>query len=308
MVRPRLGVLFAVACSLTACELTEVTIVDFADIFIVEAKVTVAADPAGNSLRVFIHGTAPGSGPGSRTFDDARVTVVDGEGSSAVLALAPIDACVAILPENETGSCFTAGASLAEGYEAGEALTLDVELADGRRLSGSTTIPGGFDLAAVGGTCLLTPDTRLPLEWTRSEGARAYVSEALIVGLAEALADEGIEAPDTLYLVGLSISESDTTVSFPDQFGVFDRFDLDRDLAIRLQVGLPEGTSAEIAITALDENETNWARGGNFNPSGAVRVSSLAGDGSGAFGSAVTRRFTIVSSADTTVAPGCTQP
>ena len=308
MGRPRLGVLFAIVCTLTACELTEVTIVDFAEIFIVEAKVTVAEDPAGNSLRVFIHGTAPGSGPGSRTFDDARVTVVDSAGNPAVLDLAAIEACVAILPEDQTGSCFTAGATLAAGYEPGESLTLDVELVDGRRLSGSTTIPGGFELGAAGGTCLLTPDTRLPLEWTPSQGAQAYVSETLIVGLPDALADEGIEAPDTLYLVGLSISESDTTVSFPDQFGVFDRFDLDRDLAVRLQAGLPEGASAQIAITALDENETNWARGGNFNPSGPVRVSSLVGDGSGAFGSAVTRRFTIVSSTDTLVAPACTQP
>ena len=291
--------------ALAACELTEVTIVDFSEVLVVEAYATVAEDPSNNSLRIFMHGAAPGSSPGSQTFDDVRVAVVDGGGVEALLPLASIEECAAIRPEGATGSCFAADQGLAATYEAGEMLTLDVRLPDGRALSGSTTIPGSFEVAGAADVCLVPPDTRLSLRWTRSADARAYASEALILGLPEALASEGIDAPDTLYLVGLSISESDTTISFPDQFGVFDRFDLERDLSVRLQSGIPEGVLSEVAITALDQNQTNWLRGGNFNPSGAVRVPSLSGDGSGVFGSAVTRRFTVRSSADTMLAPLC---
>lgn len=305
---PRLGVWAALVCSLPACELTEVTIVDLAEIFIVEALVTVGEDPGDNSLRVFVHGTSPGGGPSSGTFDDARVTVTQGDASSAPLGLVTVDDCATVLPEDALGSCFAAETSLAATYRAGEALALDVELPDGRRVSGSTTIPGAFQVSDFVQTCVLQPNTRLSIEWSRSPGARAYVGEALIVGLGDALDTEGIDAPDSLYIVGLSISESDTTISFPDQFGVFDRFDLDRELSIRLQRGIPEGVRADIAITALDANQTNWARGGNFNPSGAVRVPSVSGDGSGAFGSAVTRRFTVLGSTEAGGEASCDEP
>ena len=292
------------ALAQAGCELTEATIVDFADVIVAEVYVTVAEQPVDNSLRAFLHGTEPGSEPGSKTFDDARVTVT-GDAVSVVLGLAPVDDCAAVRPEGTTGSCFVAAGAVAATYEPGETLMLGVELADGRALSGSTTIPGAFALDGVMGTCRVVPDTRLPLMWSRSDSAWAYLSEASIVGLPGALAAEGIEAPDTVFLVGLSISASDTTISFPNEFGVFDRFDLDRDLAVRLQEGLPEGATAEVAITAVDRNYTNWLRGGNFNPSGAVRVASLVGDGSGVFGSAVTRRFTAVSSSDPGLAPLC---
>jgi hypothetical protein len=297
--------LLALVVAQAGCDLTEATIVDLADVVVAEVYVTVAEQPGDNSLRAFLHGTAPGSELGSRTFDDARVTVTDGSGSPALLALAAVDECAAVRPEETTGSCFLAASALAASYEAGEALSLEVELADGRRLSGSTRVPGAFALDGLAGTCRVEPDTRLPFQWTRSDEAWAYLSEASILGLPGALAAEGIEAPDTVFLLGLSISESDTTVSFPNEFGVFDRFDLERDLALRLQVGLPEGASADVAITAIDRNFTNWIRGGNFNPSGAVRVPSLVGDGSGVFGSAVTRRLTVVSSPDPAVAPAC---
>lgn len=187
----------------------------------------------------------------------------------------------------------------------GEALSIAVALADGRSLTGSTRIPGAFLVDGVGAGCRLPPDTRLPLSWSPSDSAWAYLSEALILGLPDALAAEGIQAEDSLYLLGLSISQSDTTVVFPSEFGVFERFDLDQDLAVRLQQGLPEGASADVAITAVDRNYVNWVRGGSFNPSGAVRVSSLVGDGLGVFGSAVTRRFTVVSTADSTAGPPC---
>lgn len=289
----------------SGCELTDVTLVDLPDVVVAEVYATVADAPTDNRLRAFLHGTEGGSAPSSARFDDATVTVTDGDGAAWTLGLSVVDDCVGSRPEGSDGSCFAADAVLASSLEAGEALTLDVILADGRRLRGATRIPGAFVVENVAATCRVDPDTRLPLRWSRSDSAWAYVSEASITGLPEALASEGIEAPDTVHLLGLSISESDTTVVFPNEFGVFDRFDLDADLTVRLQDGVPEGVTADVAITAVDRNYVNWVRGGSFNPSGAVRVSSLVGDGSGVFGSAVTRRFTIVATADTAAAPPC---
>ncbi len=294
--------------SAVACDLTEVQLVDFAEVFVAEVYVTVGETPPENRLRAFIHGTAPGSAPSTQTYDDALVTVTDGAGVAASMGLTAIDACAAVRPEGSTGSCFAADAITARGYEGGERLTLEIVLADGRSLSGETRIPGQFDVDGISIACRLPPNTRLPLVWTRSDSAWAYLSEAIILGLPAALASEGIEAPDTVDLLGLSISESDTTVSFPNELGIFDRFDLAQDLAVRLQRGLPEDAEAEVAITAVDRNYTNWVRGGNFNPSGAVRVGSLIGDGAGVFGSAVTRSFTVYSTSDPSVAPPCVGP
>ena len=288
-----------------ACELTDVELVDFTEVVVAEVYVTVKDVPVLNRLRAFIHGTAPGSQPSSQTFDDALVTVTDGDGVASVLGLSAIDECVSDRPEDSSGTCFAADFALTASFEGGETLTVEVILADGRTLSGSTRIPGEFRVDGVGGVCRVLPDTRLPLRWSRSNNASAYLSEAYVTGLPEALASEGIEAPESLYLLGLSISETDTTVVFPREFGVFDRFDPAKDLAVRLQDGLPAGAIADVAITAVEQNYVNWVRGGSFNPSGTVRVSSLVGDGSGVFGAAVTRRFTILSSADTTAGPLC---
>ncbi len=134
----------------------------------------------------------------------------------------------------------------------------------------------------------------MPLRWSRAEGAWAYVNETSIAGLPDALAAEGIDVEDDpLYLLGLSVSVADTTITFPSEFGVFNRLDLDQDVAVRLQRGLPAGVSAEVTITAVDRNYVNWSRSGSFNPSGQVRVPSLRGDGTGVFGSTVGRRALV---------------
>ena len=300
------GLLALILCiSTAACELTDIELVDFTDVVVAEVYVTITDVPNRNHLRAFIHGTTQGFQPSSASFDDALVTVTDGDGVGSVLALSVIDECATTLPEDAQGSCFVSDFVRAGSFVSGETLTLDIQLADGRTLGGSARIPGDFVVAGLGGGCRIPPDTRLPIRWSRSDSASAYLSEALVLGLPDALVGEGIEAPDSLYLLGLSISERDTTVVFPSEIGVFDRFDLDQDLAVRLQQGLPEGASAEVAITAVEENFVNWVRGGSFNPSGAVRVSSLVGDGSGVFGAAVTRRFTLVSTADTSAGPVC---
>jgi len=94
-------------------------------------------------------------------------------------------------------------------------------------------------------------------------------------------------------------------VVFLTEFGVFERFDLDRDLALAVSEGLPAGTSADVTIGALDRNYVNWIRGGSFNPSGLVRVPSLRGDGTGTFGSVVRRSFRVVTAPASPQLPLC---
>jgi hypothetical protein len=165
-------------------------------------------------------------------------------------------------------------------------------------------VPGDFRIpgapAEPGGTCQLPGGTSLELSWTTAAGAWSYVNETTIEGLAEALAPAGIEVDpedDPLYLLGLSISAADTTIVFPGEFGLFDRFDLDQDLAVVLQEGLPAPARAQVTVAATDRNYVNWVRGGSFNPSGQVRVPSVRGDGTGVFGSAVVRGFRVIAAA-----------
>jgi len=76
---------------------------------------------------------------------------------------------------------------------------------------------------------------------------------------------------------------------------VFDRGSIDQDVAVRLQRGIPGGLVTNVAITAVDRNYTNWVRGGNFNPSGQVRIASVRGEGTGYFGSSVVQALDVFS-------------
>lgn len=97
-----------------------------------------------------------------------------------------------------------------------------------------------------------------------------------------------------MLLFGLSISNQDTTVLFPSEFGLFQRFDEGLTAAlIAIQTGLPPGVVADVTVAAADRNYVNWERGGNFNPSGLIRVASIRGAGTGTFGSLVPRRFVV---------------
>ena len=294
--RPRVryaGLLLALSAS--ACELEELTVIDFVDIVVAEVYVTLGDTPAEHGVRALLHGTAAGGTTDSETFDDALVRITRADGFTIDLALDLVTECVDSVPEGASGSCFVDGGQAA-GLAPGDALELSVGLADGRTLLAATRIPGDFQLAGISAACRLEPESLLPLSWSRSDGAWAYVNETSISGLPAALAPEGIEVEDDpLYLLGLSISAADTTVIFPSEFGVFDRFDLDQDLALRLQRGLPNGTDALVSVTAVERNYTNWVRGGNFNPSGQVRVASVRGDGTGVFGAAVVREFSVAS-------------
>lgn len=292
----------------TACELQEVMVVEVEDVIIVEAYALIGVDTpdptVGRRLWAFVSRTV--GGEGALDIPSAEVEVVRADGRRFVLDPVDDQNCISDADRVRPGVCYDAGSAAAR-LRPGDELELTVRLADGRTLGGRTTIPGDFRLEQQASPCGVLPNTPFEVRWTRAEGTSAYVNETRIDGLDLALEDEGIEAPDELFLLGLSLSASDTTIVFPSQFGVFDRFDLDQELTVRLQRGLPAGTQAFIGITATDRNYVNWARGGNFNPSGQVRVPSVQGDGSGVFASGVMRRFGVFagSSDQTNALPRC---
>jgi hypothetical protein len=302
----RAGTLVLTALA-AACDLQEITVVDLVDVVVAEVYVTLRDAPGAHTVHAFLHGTTAGGQPDSRGFDDAVLRVTRGDGLVLDLGEVPNEACLLTLPESATGTCFTADSADAALLAPGDVLELQITLGGGAGSAlGSLTLPGGFALSGIGDRCRLLPDTTLEIVWSRSEGAWAYINETIIEGLPDALAAENIPAQDSLYLLGLSISAADTTVVFPSEFGIFDRFDLDQDVAVRLQRGLPDETNARVSIAAAERNYVNWVRGGNFNPSGVVRVSSLRGAATGTFGGVVVKDFLILSSAEPIVlTPEC---
>ncbi len=281
---------------LWGCELQETSLTEPEDVLVAEVYLQLGSE--GDRVSAFLHRTIGGSGDAA-DLAGATVRVAPATADPVQLLEAPDSMCVrGELPPLLAGACYAAQGVALAAIQPGERTTLEVQLLDGRRLTGETRIPESFDLLQPGEgveTCSIMPRTRFEVRWTRSPGASAYASEALISGLPEALAPAGIEVTeDPLRLLGLSVGSSDTTIVFPSEFGVFDRFDLDRELALVLQEGLPPGTSARVTVAAADRNYVNWQRGGDFNPSGQVRVPSLQGDGTGVFGSFVTRHFSVV--------------
>jgi hypothetical protein len=192
-----------------------------------------------------------------------------------------------------------------------------VNLDGGRRIHGAVTLPGGFMIESpgtrswFGNRCHLPPGAQLPLAWTASAGARAYVPEAEIFGLDGAFLPEGIEVPsDPVTLLGLSVSERDTTIVFPAEFGIFNRFSSDREILVALQRGFPAAAPVDgvMIISAQGRNSVNWNRGGNFNPSGQVRTPSLFGDGTGVVGGIVNRSFAFTTAEEPGIPPCLPEP
>ena len=259
-----------------------------------EVYVNVAADPQDNEIRAFLHRTV-GTRESVADLFDARITVRRSDGLSFLVPGAAVEDCVETAPLLEPGACFLIDDSTTTVLSPGDVFEIEIVLADGGLISGATQVPGRFDLAYPE-TCRLPPDVLMDVRWSRSDRAWAYLNETSIRDLPAALEPEGIQVEDDpLYLLGLSVSDSDTSIVFPSQFGVFNRLDLDQDVAVRLQRGLPAGSRAQLSITAVDGNYVNWARGGNFNPSGQVRISSLRGAGIGVFGATYGHSFQVLS-------------
>jgi len=288
----------AALAALAGCDLEEITIVEIEDVVVAEIYVNLAEDPNENVIRAYLHHTvnAPGSAGGD--LSNALIVVRRPDGLNLTLVEDNLDACLDSLPTTGSGVSFLADPAQTPNLSPGDQLEVEVTFEDGGTLLGAALVPSSFQIVGNPTTCRLDPNTLLPVRWSRSEGAWAYYNETSILGLPDALEPEGIVVvEDPLHLLGLSISDQDTTIVFPSEFGVFDRFDLDQDLSTRLQDGLPDSTTAEVSITAVEGNFVNWARGGNLNPSGQVRVPSLRGDGTGVFGATVSRRFFVSSSA-----------
>lgn len=307
-----LGVGAAITCMtvMSGCELTQTTLVQAADEVVAEVNVQAYPGTPGSRLTAFLHRTVDPSGTLSEEVPGAGIVIRRADGSTIELAPTDRGTCVEATPPTGSGTCYWANLGIDDRIRPGESLDVSIALPDGGTLEGTTTVPGDFALLTPDqeGLCKMQPETPFEVRWSRSDQAWAYVNEALVEGLGTALAPQGITVDeDPLYLLGLSVSASDTTIVFPGEFGVFDRFELNQDLALALQKGLPAGTSARVTITATDRNYSNWVRGGNFNPSGRVRIPSLRGDGTGVFASTVTRTFTVLVPGDSTDsdAPGC---
>lgn len=283
----------ALALLATGCELTETTAVDPVVVPVLE-MVLRSGEPQ-QSAWLHRTGTADDAVPGAR-LRVRSASVADGPVLAFVAAERPF--CVVFWRESfehAGGSCYisTPGREELEIIPGGS-YELEATLPDGARLTGGTTVPGAFHIRRPrisADTCALRPHTPFEVVWSRSSGAWAYVVEVNLYGLRDALSGEGIEiVDDPFFLRGISVSESDTTLVVPGGLGLFDITELDRDLLLALQRGLPSGVVAEVSVAAVDRNFVNWARGGGFNPSGQVRVSSVRGGGAGLFGSAVERR------------------
>jgi len=289
-----LGLTWASASWLLAgCELTEVEVALPDEAVLAEVYLFVEGEGGGTAVAL-LHQTLSGGAGVALTGVPVRLTV-EGRGSRTLQERA-VGECVDLeTPPDFRGACYRwedpEGALLAPGRR----VQLAIDLPGGGRLEGRTTIPGDFRMIRpAADRCVLAENRALPLEWSPAPGSWAYVGETRIHRLRESLQPEGIPAgPEPLLLLGLAVSATDTTLVFPAEFGLFDRFQDDGGVLLRLQRGLPDGSWATVAVTATDRNYVNWIRGGNFNPSGQVRVPSVFGDGTGVFGSAVVRRVTV---------------
>ena len=290
---------------LLGCELDEVSLTEPENVLVAEVYLKVGDGP--DELSAFLQWTLGSAG--STDLLQAVVAVEGPEGRVIPLIRGGREDC--LVPEildDVDGACFVAPGSVEGILAPGDRVELQITLPDGGSVYGGVVLPGDFHFLEpiVNEPCALPPGQPLELIWNPSGEAWAYAGETLIWGLRDALAPLGLEVEeDSLSLTGLSVSETDTTMVFPGEFGVFDRFDLDRDLALVLQEGLPLGAHAEVVIAALERNYVNWVRGGNFNPSGAVRIPSLRGDGTGVLGAVVRRMIRVVGAEPGGEMPSC---
>lgn len=304
-VPPVLAFAVAPGLLLSGCELEEVSLTEPEDVLVAEVFVTVGDGP--DEVTAYLQWTQGEGGPGDLRETEIRLAVDGGP----PIELAPSGATSCLEPElalELDGTCFQAPLLGEDELGPGDRLEVEMTTADGRVLRGGMVLPGDFDFLQplAQEVCALPSGVPLEVLWSRSKGAWAYSGEALIWGLREALGVQGVEVEqDSVSLLGLSISEADTSLVFPQEFGVFERFDLDRELALALQEGLPEGAEAQVVVAALERNFVNWVRGGNFNPSGAVRVPSLRGDGTGVLGGVVRRIVHVIGGPATAEVSSC---
>ena len=281
------------AVVLAGCELTEVVVAEPDPLVVAEIYLRVTDDES-DALALLHQSRSREPIP----LGDVVIQLRSAEGGEATFESAALAGCVeGPVPPEFDGACYRLSPAQAAFIRPGGRYDVELRLPEGGRMEGSVTLPGDFVItspARTDVTCRIPPHTLLPVRWTEATGARAYVPEAEIFGLEAALAPSGIEVPsDPLVLLGLSVSETDTDIVFPSQFGIFNRFSRDQDVLLAIQTGLPSTSRVQgrITVSAQGRNAVNWNRGGNFNPSGAVRTPSLFGDGTGVVAGVVNRTF-----------------
>ncbi|MFL5383805.1 MAG: hypothetical protein ACJ8GN_14895 [Longimicrobiaceae bacterium] len=290
------------------CEVAEVTTAPGEDMVVVEA--VLRTDRA--VQQVLLHRTVDGTLAGG--VDGARVTVTGAAGD--VHTLVPRSGCYFIDPlyaRSDTldfdGSCYATTVGDVGWVQPSQTYDLRVETPDGKVIQGRTTVPGAYQLpslrqnAALDFACSLAPDSTFELLWTQSKGAWSYVADLSITGLS-GLAGHGLHIPDPMLVRGVSVSQADTTLVLPTEFGVFERLQYDSELLLAIRNGFPEGARMDLVLAAVDRNWLNSVRGTGFNPSGLVRISTVVGDGVGVFGSLNVQRA-IVAVRKSTFIPRC---
>lgn len=293
----------ALALALSACTIADVTVAPGEDRLVVEG---VLRTDARQQFILLHRGVQSGLAAGET---GAEVVVVRGDGlripfQESLLACYSIDPAYLSVdtPIEIRGTCYASANAAGRWVTPGATYELSVRTTRGEEARGRTVVPGDFVLRGVPESrqndeppvaCVLPPATPLPLTWSQSQGAWGYIAPLRVSGLREVLPDS-FNAPDPLELVGVSVSSSDTSLVLPGEFGVFDRFSYNQNLLRLLQTGLPAGTFSRVVVAAADRNYINGVRGGSFNPSGPIRVSSIVGDGVGVFGSLVPRHAAIL--------------
>ena len=291
------ALLLGVLPLLQGCVLTDVTTVPGEDVLVVESVLRVGAERQILLLHRSVQDQIVRGESGAtvivRTAEGREIRFTErrpGGYPEETICGAPFS------PPEQAASCYVSPRSAGEWVEGGETYELEIRTRGGEQLRGRTQVPNPFYWSFVSRPldgqipfCEIPPGEPWEIAWAPSEGAWSYVADLEIFGLRERLAEAGVlppdEIPDPLKLFGLAISENDTTLVVPTNFGLFERFDFDQRLLQALQQGFPEGTVALLTLAAADRNYVNGIRGGNFNPSGPVRIGSVVGDGVGTFGS-----------------------
>ncbi len=292
--------LLAPLALLAGCTLSDVTIPASEEVVAVEAVLRTDAE----IQAIVMHSSLDGRDV--KGVGGAKVTVTGNNGRTYVFEQEGNTDCYqfsAIYFRDEPGSvsatCYQSLRADGPWVIPGEEYRLRVELADGRVIQGRTRVPGNFTLTGLPfvrmqrarGTaeCAIPPGVLQRISWSRSDSAYSYISPIRIFGIREALKRDSldVEIPDPMELVGLAVSEEDTDILLPSEYGVFERLQYDSEALAALQTGLPEGVLVELMTAAMDRNYLNAVRGGRFNPSGPVRISSVTGEGVGVFGSLV---------------------
>ena len=74
--------------------------------------------------------------------------------------------------------------------------------------------------------------------------------------------------PTPCLVRGLSVSQADTTLVLPTEFGIFERLQYDSDLLLAISHGFPEGTRMELVLAAADRNWVTACAAGASTPRG----------------------------------------